>query len=177
MSLVLLKIGLVLISGGAGVSLIFAANHAFEQEWFNAVVALIGATAFSIVGRMIGSDISELSELRKRKSKNAGFGDTAKVLLAVLPPELRHPPTFSSALGALNAVTELDKTVTTEPANKPTFKEPETAFSEALESGRLSHAADADNYAGNFMYVGTWDGKDSFKNIEPRQYLPNKVNE
>lgn len=169
MSLFLLKIVLVLISGGAGVSLIFAANLAFEQEWFNAVVALIGATAFSIVGRMIGSDISELraaSKPRKTLEELAGKLNTT-------------PPTVSSVASALTGLAELHNNVIAQSptADKPTFKQPEIAFAQALETGRLSPAAGADNYAGNFMYMGTWDGKDSFKNIETRQYLPNKVNE
>ena len=53
----------------------------------------------------------------------------------------------------------------------PTFKDSEQAFQDAIDAGRLSvKEADA-NYAGNYMYMGTWDGVDSFKHINTRQYL------
>ena len=53
----------------------------------------------------------------------------------------------------------------------PTFKDSDQAFQDAIDAGRLSaNEADA-NYAGNYMYMGTWDGIDSFKHINTRQYL------
>ena len=53
----------------------------------------------------------------------------------------------------------------------PTFKDSDQAFQDAINAGRLS-ANEADhNYAGNFMYMGTWDGIDSFKHINTRKYL------
>ena len=54
---------------------------------------------------------------------------------------------------------------------EPTFKDPETVFKEAIENGRLSDTPGTDNYAGRFMYMGTWDGIDTFKHIMTRQYL------
>jgi len=45
-------------------------------------------------------------------------------------------------------------------------------FNRAIASGRLSCNPIAENYAGGFMYMGTWDGVDQFKNIVTRQYLP-----
>ena len=54
---------------------------------------------------------------------------------------------------------------------QPTFKDSDQAFQDAIDAGRLSaNEADA-NYAGNYMYMGTWDGIDSFKHINTRQYL------
>ena len=54
---------------------------------------------------------------------------------------------------------------------EPTFKDSDQAFQDAIDAGRLSaNEADA-HYAGNYMYMGTWDGVDSFKHIDTRQYL------
>ncbi len=55
--------------------------------------------------------------------------------------------------------------------NQPTFREPETVFDEAIESGRLSDTPGTDNYAGRYMYMGTWDGIDTFKHKDTRDYL------
>ena len=53
----------------------------------------------------------------------------------------------------------------------PTFKDSDQAFQDAIDAGRLSaNEADA-NYAGNYMYMGTWAGVDSFKHINTRKYL------
>ena len=54
---------------------------------------------------------------------------------------------------------------------KPTFKDSDDAFSDAINAGRLSTNEADTNYAGNYMYMGTWDGVDSFKHIDTRQYL------
>ena len=54
----------------------------------------------------------------------------------------------------------------------PTFRDAQEAFKEAIESGRLSESPRADNFVGDFMYMGTYDGVDSFKNKLTRQYLP-----
>ncbi len=54
---------------------------------------------------------------------------------------------------------------------EPTFKDPETVFDEAIASGRLSDTPGAENYAGRYMYMGTWDGVDAFKHIDTREYL------
>ncbi len=58
--------------------------------------------------------------------------------------------------------------------SKPTFKDSQQAFHDAVESGRLTIAPGDDNYVGKFMYMGTWDGVDAFKNKDTRQYLPNE---
>ncbi len=53
---------------------------------------------------------------------------------------------------------------------KPTFKDAQQAFEDAIKEGRLSKNPTASNYAGKYMYMGTWDSKDTFKNINTRQY-------
>jgi hypothetical protein len=64
----------------------------------------------------------------------------------------------------------------TDPIEKATgisFRVPAVAFNEAILSGRLSSAPGDAKYAGKFMYMGTSpDGKDLFKNIDTRAYLP-----
>ena len=52
-----------------------------------------------------------------------------------------------------------------------TFKDSQEAFRDAIKAGRLSDRPEASNYAGRFMYMGTKDGVDLFKNIDTRQYL------
>ena len=54
---------------------------------------------------------------------------------------------------------------------QPTFKNPDDAFQDAIDAGRLSANETDANYAGNYMYMGTYDGIDSFKHINTRQYL------
>ena len=45
------------------------------------------------------------------------------------------------------------------------------AFERAIEQGRLSTNPTDSNYAGNYMFMGNWsDGKDTFKNINTREY-------
>lgn len=50
------------------------------------------------------------------------------------------------------------------------FKSFDDAFDFAIDSGRLSSNPSDSNYAGKFMYMGTKDGVDLFKNIETREY-------
>ena len=45
------------------------------------------------------------------------------------------------------------------------------AFNKAVQSGRLSTDIYAWNYAGNYMFMGKFNGRDQFKNIDSRQYL------
>lgn len=45
------------------------------------------------------------------------------------------------------------------------------AFEFAIDTGRLSAEKDAPNYAGKYMYMGTINGLDKFKNIETREYI------
>ena len=54
---------------------------------------------------------------------------------------------------------------------EPTFKNSDDAFDDAIAAGRLSAHDTGPEYAGNWMYMGTWGGVDSFKNINSRQYL------
>jgi hypothetical protein len=53
----------------------------------------------------------------------------------------------------------------------PAFRDSRQAFEDAIAEGRLSADRQAGNYAGNFMYMGTSNGRDSFKNIATRTYL------
>ncbi len=54
---------------------------------------------------------------------------------------------------------------------KPTFRPPDDAFEFAINTGRLSNDKNADNYVGHYMYMGTWNELDKFKNINTRQYI------
>lgn len=49
--------------------------------------------------------------------------------------------------------------------------DPNAAFEEAIADGRLSRDPKADNFAGHFMYMGTRDGVDTFKNVNTRAYI------
>lgn len=53
------------------------------------------------------------------------------------------------------------------------WKDPQVAFEQAINEGRLSRNPSADNFAGHYMYMGpTVDGKhDAFKHIITRQYI------
>ena len=53
----------------------------------------------------------------------------------------------------------------------PVFKDSRQAFEEAIAAGRLSSKDGEWNYAGGWMYMGTYNGKDQFKNINTRLYL------
>lgn len=55
--------------------------------------------------------------------------------------------------------------------SKPTFKNPDDAFQQALDSGRLVHDHAAKNSVYLFMYMGTVDGVDLFKHRDTRAYL------
>tara|TARA_R110000824_G_scaffold161741_2_gene337161 strand:- start:1831 stop:2007 length:177 start_codon:yes stop_codon:yes gene_type:complete len=46
------------------------------------------------------------------------------------------------------------------------------AFDKAIESGRLSDDETADNYAGDYMFMGSAESVDLFKHRDTRQYLP-----
>ena len=60
---------------------------------------------------------------------------------------------------------------------KPEYKNPQAAFNAAIATGRLSATPGAHNYAGNYMYMGTYSGAAQFKNINTRAYLPNPAQE
>ena len=51
------------------------------------------------------------------------------------------------------------------------YRDSQVAFNEAIKAGRLSANPDASNFAGRYMYMGTWSGKDAFKNINTREYI------
>ena len=53
----------------------------------------------------------------------------------------------------------------------PHLDDPKVAFERAIKSGALSIDPSKDNYAGNYMYMDSEDGKDSFKNITTRRYI------
>ncbi len=52
----------------------------------------------------------------------------------------------------------------------PKFKDLDISFIEAIETGRLSLVRSKPNWAGNYMYMGHWNGKALFKNINSRKY-------
>lgn len=56
-------------------------------------------------------------------------------------------------------------------AEQPIFKDSQQAFQDAIDAGRLSANPGHATYAGNFMYIGTWDGVDAFKHNMTREYL------
>ena len=51
------------------------------------------------------------------------------------------------------------------------FRPAMEAFGDAIKAGRLSDNPKAPNYAEWYMYMGTYDGRDQFKNATTRQYL------
>ena len=53
-----------------------------------------------------------------------------------------------------------------------TQRQPQDAFEDAIAEDRLSLLKDAPDWAGNFMYMGTKNGRDLFKHIDSREYLP-----
>lgn len=54
---------------------------------------------------------------------------------------------------------------------KMEFRNSQEAFRDAIASGLLSVSRDADHYVGDYMYMGTINGEDQFKNINTRLYL------
>lgn len=46
------------------------------------------------------------------------------------------------------------------------------AFADAIKAGRLSEDPESEVYAGRYMYMGTYKGKDLFKHRISREYLP-----
>lgn len=61
---------------------------------------------------------------------------------------------------------ELKELLSVEP-----FKDASVAFSEAITKGILSMDTKKENYAGLYMYMGTWSNKDHFKNIQTRDLI------
>lgn len=52
-----------------------------------------------------------------------------------------------------------------------TFEDPQEAFQEAIDKGRLSLNPESVNYVHDFMYMLTKDGVPQFKSKTTRQYL------
>ncbi len=50
-----------------------------------------------------------------------------------------------------------------------TFRDPQQAFSDAIALGALTTLEGCYTYAGNFMYMHTENGMDTFKNIHTRR--------
>jgi hypothetical protein len=65
---------------------------------------------------------------------------------------------------------QASRIVAVHPSN-PVFKNSHLAFEEAIRAGRLSADPLSPIFAGNYMYMGTWTSRDSFKHIETRKYL------
>ena len=59
---------------------------------------------------------------------------------------------------------------TSGPAMK--FISPSFAFDRAIQEGRLSDNPGSERYAGDYMYMGSRSGRDLFKNIVTRRYVP-----
>lgn len=58
------------------------------------------------------------------------------------------------------------------PVYSPLFRNPDEAFNNAVESGKLSKDARRSNFAGNYMYMHTdINGYDHFKHVMTRRYL------
>lgn len=55
------------------------------------------------------------------------------------------------------------------------FRDPQVAFKEAIEKGRLHTDPKRKFCADNYMYMGTVDGCDKFKNRHTRQYLETEL--
>ena len=52
-----------------------------------------------------------------------------------------------------------------------TYRDGDTAFNEAIASGFLNTDRASDRYAGKWMYMGTDENGDAFKNIDRRHYI------
>lgn len=51
------------------------------------------------------------------------------------------------------------------------YRDAQMAFEDAIRFGRLSTDKNAPNFAGRFMYMGTVNGRDLFKDICSRAYM------
>lgn len=49
-------------------------------------------------------------------------------------------------------------------------KDAQKCFEQAIREGRLSADPEAVNFAGKYMYMGTYHGKDTFKHYDSRKY-------
>lgn len=57
------------------------------------------------------------------------------------------------------------------------YRDLERAFNDAIASGILSDIPMKSNYADNYMYMYTQEGKDYFKHIDTREYISAPVND
>ncbi len=55
--------------------------------------------------------------------------------------------------------------------SKTEWREADACFANAICEGRLSQNEKSSHYAGNYMYMGTVNGRDQFKHINTREYL------
>ena len=53
----------------------------------------------------------------------------------------------------------------------PQSRHSQDAFEDAIESGRLSHNPNSENYVSRYMYMVEKDGRSLFKNRLTREYL------
>jgi len=51
-----------------------------------------------------------------------------------------------------------------------TYRNAQECFRRAITEGRLSKDPMDPNYAGNYLYMGTWHGQDTFKHYNNREY-------
>jgi len=51
-----------------------------------------------------------------------------------------------------------------------TNRNPNEAFNQAIAEGRLTINLEDKNFAGDYMYMGTYNGRDSFKHCDSRKY-------
>ena len=58
-------------------------------------------------------------------------------------------------------------------STQPIFKDSQAAFNAAIAAGVLSANKCDANYAGNYMYMYTLDGRDVFKHIMTRTHIWN----
>lgn len=57
------------------------------------------------------------------------------------------------------------------PATRPTFRDAQSAFEDAIKRGVLSDKPGDPMYAGHFMYMHSDGPRDSFKHRDTRRYV------
>lgn len=50
------------------------------------------------------------------------------------------------------------------------YRDPQGAFNQAIHAGHFTMDEDKEAFVGNYMYMGTIEGTDYFKNIMTREY-------
>ena len=56
------------------------------------------------------------------------------------------------------------------------FRDSQSAFNDAIASGRLNTDQTSEMYAGKWMYMHSEEGRDFFKNIDTRKYIASYTN-